>query len=46
MKVIIVCQIGCKEEPYTEKIGNQTMNFCCENGFKKSLSDFKNSLNN
>lgn len=44
MKVIQVCKEKCEGNPYHAKVGKREHYFCCENGFIKSLEDFKLSL--
>ena len=46
MKIVQVCKKDeCLKEPELNvQIGNQTHNFCCINGFQKSLDDFQEHL--
>jgi hypothetical protein len=44
VNVIKVCIGSCLEQPFTETVGNKTHTFCCENGFKKTLKAFAESV--
>ncbi len=46
MKMYQVCDpADCENSPITDvEIGNQKLNFCCQKGFEKSLSDFTKSV--
>jgi hypothetical protein len=48
-EIILVCKTKgkqCDEEGFHAQVGNEEHLFCCENGFKESLEDFKNAIKN
>ena len=47
IKIILVCKTKgkqCDEKGFQASVGSEEHLFCCENGFKESLEDFKKAM--
>lgn len=48
-EIILVCATKkkhCEEQGFHVTVGNEEHLFCCENGYKESIEDFKKAMKN